>query len=122
MSNVVTFPASRVGEPEWRSALLAEVIRRTAHVAGPINACALQNDLLGFFRRLHGLTEEQCGAEIIDTLFFMVRSGLFLSNTYDAARNELTLGAETLLTASAHLTRRIYAEPWPGPGDEDDAA
>lgn len=117
MSNVVNFPRSEVGDPEWRSALLAEAIRHTAHVAGPISPFALFKHLQGWL----GLSEEECGGEINTTLFLMVRSGLYTSNTHDVETGTITLAGHTLLSPSRTLTVCIHSEPEPEP-DEDAAA
>ncbi|MCC0808561.1 hypothetical protein FPV16_20520 [Methylobacterium sp. W2] len=100
MTNMVTFPRSQIGEPEGRSALLAEAIRHTAHLAGPISPFALFKHLQDWL----GLSEEECGGEINTTLFLMVRSGLYTSNTHDVETGTIILAAHTLLTPSVTLT------------------
>ena len=95
-----------IGEPEWRGALLAEAIRHTAHVAGPICGNAL-------FKHLHawlGLPEEGCGSEIYRATFLMVRSGLYTSNTYDAKFGEMYFQHNTRLTPSREVTLYLYGE------------
>ncbi|KQT17717.1 hypothetical protein ASG40_16990 [Methylobacterium sp. Leaf399] len=98
---------AEVGQPEWRSALLAEAIRHTAHVAGPINPFALHRHLQDWV----GIPEEACGGEINTILFAMVRSGLYTSNTHDEATGTITMGVETRLTASRTLTVCLHGEP-----------
>ena len=95
-----------IGEPEWRGALLAEVIRHTAHVAGPICLNGLFRHLLDWL----GLPEEECGAEIYSTVFCLVRTGLYTSNTYDAATGELWLGHDTQLTPARTVTLYLYGD------------
>ncbi|MDO9428407.1 MAG: hypothetical protein Q7T93_16445 [Methylobacterium sp.] len=104
-----------VGQPEWRSALLAEAIRHTAHVAGPISPFTLFRHLQDWL----GLPEEVCGGEINTVLFAMVRSGLYTSNTHDVATGSITLGAETRLTASRVLTVCLHGEPCGDPEDDE---
>lgn len=119
MPQVVPFrsPAQRpqIGQPEWRSALLAEAIRHTAHVAGSICPFALFRHLQDWL----GLPEEVCGGEINTTLFALVSSGLYTSNTHDVATGTITLGAETRLTASRVLTVCLHGEPCGNPEDTD---
>ena len=98
-------PAS-LGQPEWRSALLAEAIRHTAHLAGPICPFALHRHLQDWL----GLSEEACGGEINTTLFLMVRSGLYTSNTHDVDSGTITMAAETRLTASRVLTLCLHGD------------
>lgn len=85
-------------QAERLSAMLAEAIRHTAHVAGEIDTYALHTHLMGWA----GVPEEQCGGDIIATMFFMTRCGLYTSNTPD------TLGGETRLKASRMLTTHLY--------------
>ncbi|KQP35962.1 hypothetical protein [Methylobacterium sp. Leaf100] len=105
----------QIGQPEWRSSLLAAAIRHTAHVAGPICPFALFRHLQDWL----GLPEEVCGGEINTILFAMVRSGLYTSNTHDVATGTITLGAETRLTASRVLTVCLHGEPCGDPEDDD---
>lgn len=111
-SEALASPHTAVGQPEWRSALLAEAIRYTAHLAGPISP-------FGLFRHLQdwlGLSEEACGGEINTILFLMVRSGLYTSNTYDVETGIVTMAGETRLTVSRTLTVCLHGEPY---GDLD---
>lgn len=103
-----------VGSAEWRSALFAEAIRHTAHLAGPIRASSLQEHLL----RFAGGTEEQCGGEILMTLCLLIHSGLYVTNTFNRATMTLVLSTETTFTASHVLTMHMHGEH--ETGDEDD--
>lgn len=87
-------------QAEFRAGMLAEAIRRTAHVAGEIDVHALHAHLMGWA----GVPEEECGGDIYATLFFMVRCGLYTTNTPD------TLAAETRLTAAKPLMAYLYDE------------
>lgn len=95
-----------VGQPEWRSALLAEAVRHTAHLAGPISPFALFRHLQDWL----GLPEEECGGEVNTTIFLLVRSGLYTSNTHDVETGTITLAAETRLTASRVLTLCLHSD------------
>ncbi|MCJ2033051.1 hypothetical protein [Methylobacterium sp. J-068] len=106
-----TLASSDLGQPEWRAALLAEAIRHTAHLAGPISPFALFQHLQDWL----GLTEEVCGGEINTILFLMVRSGLYTSNTHDVETGTITFAGGTRLTPSCALTQCMHggleAEP-----------
>lgn len=95
-----------VGQPEWRAALLAEAIRRTAFVEGPINPFRLARAL----REWLSLSEEDCGDEVYTTLFLMVRSGLYTSNTHDVVTGVISLGGDTRLTVAPVLTTYLHGE------------
>ena len=110
-------PPADVGQPEWRSALLAEAIRHTAHLAGPVNP----NTLFRHLQAWLGLPEEACGEEIRTTLFLMVRSGLFTSDSHDRASGDLWLGTATRFTPSRTLTAYLHGEAVHLTDDEDDA-
>ncbi|WP_019905682.1 hypothetical protein [Methylobacterium sp. 77] len=115
MSNILDLVCPQAGEPEWRSALLAEAIRHTAHLAGPISPFALFKHLQEWL----GLTEEECGGEINTVLFLMVRSDLYTSNTHDVETGTITLAAHTLLTPSVTLTLCMHSEPESMPDELD---
>jgi hypothetical protein len=107
MTNLAPPPAaSEVGQPEWRAAVLAEAIRHTAHLTGPINPFSLMDHL----RNWLGLVEEECGADLHDVLFMMVGSGLYTSNTMDFSTGTVWLGSKTYLTAGRALTAFVYSE------------
>ncbi|MCC0809073.1 hypothetical protein FPV16_23210 [Methylobacterium sp. W2] len=117
MSNMVAFHAYRIGQPEWRAVLLAEAIRHTAHVAGPINPWALFRHLQSWL----GMAEEECGSEISAILFLMVRSGLYTSNTYDVNAGMVSMAAHTQFGASPALTLCMHGD-LDTPTHEDGAA
>ncbi|MDP4024488.1 hypothetical protein Q8W71_17835 [Methylobacterium sp. NEAU 140] len=94
---------------ERRSAMLAEAIRHTAHVAGEIDTHALHAHLITWA----GVPEEECGGDIYATMFFMVRCGLYTTNTPD------TLAAETRLKVSHLLMGHLYDEHPPEPDDDE---
>ena len=104
--DVASVDPAALAQPEWRAALLAEAIRHTAHLAGPISPFALFRHLQDWI----GLPEEACGDEINTTLFLMVRSGLYTSNTHDVETGTITMAGETRLTASRVLTLCLHGE------------
>ncbi|MCJ2080723.1 hypothetical protein [Methylobacterium sp. J-090] len=111
MSAPMVIPCStEVGLPEWRGALLAKAIEQTAHIIGPICPFALARDFQDHLR----LPDEACWEEITATLYMMVRTGLYTSNTYDVATGRFILGAGTLLTASPALISFLTRSPEDG--------
>jgi len=98
--------ASEVGQPEWRAAVLAEAIRRTAHLSDPINPFPLMIHLRDWL----GLTEEECLGELTTVVFTMASTGLYTINTFDAETRAIWLGAETRLTPSKTLTLMLHGE------------
>lgn len=111
------FEDHTIGSAEWRSALFAEAVRHTAHLAGPIKVSALQEHLLAFT----GGTEEECRGEILMTLCLLIHSGLYTANTYNRATMTLILSEATTFTASHVLTMHMHGEHEAGEEDEEEA-
>ena len=108
-----------IGSAEWRSALFAEAVRHTAHLAGPIKVSYLQEHLL----RFTGATEEECGGDILMTLCLLIHSGLYTANTYNRVTMTLILSEATTFTVSHVLTMHMHGEheAQEEDGEEDDA-
>lgn len=86
--------------------MLAEAIRHTATLPGGVGMGALHAHLM----KWTGLPEEECGGDIIATMFFMSRCGLYTSNTPNI------LAGETRLCPSRALTLHLFDE---GGGEPD---
>lgn len=94
-------------EPESRAALLGEAIRYVAPLTGPVSAMTLATHLMEW----SGKPEEFVGVDVYSTVFLMARSGLFDCSSYDPASGEMSIGKDTMISASRRLTFFVYGEP-----------
>ena len=113
MAEIIRFPARHdANSPGLRAAVLAHVLQHVAAVPAPVTYGAV------FASTLHaiGRAEEECSLEIMAAALLLVNAGLIVSNTFEGG--QLTIGAETVLTASPQLTGWIWREPEADAGEE----
>jgi hypothetical protein len=94
-------------EAELKARILAEVIKNVAALPGPSDACTIFESV----RQAIDLPEAFIGGHIYSSIFFLIRTGVFDSPSYDKKKSEIGFSCDTVIIPSERLIAYIWTDP-----------